>query len=73
MRKRMRASATNEEHYIIRKVMVPVKFRKEIQNMGRDVIANHMGRRKTGDRITSFYYWPRIMGDIGIRAVKYAR
>lgn len=55
---------TNEEH-VKSKVVVPTIFRREILRLGHDVVASHMGRRKTDGCTTSFFYWPGITGDVG--------
>ena len=64
-RKWRRAQDGNEEHNTVRQIVVPARFRKDILQLGHEAVANHMGRRKTGECILSYFFWPGIMSSVG--------
>lgn len=46
---------------VLKQVIVPSKFRKQILSLGHDIpLAGHMGIKKTKERILRNFYWPGI-------------
>ena len=54
-----------EDGILLRQVMVPKKLRSEVLRLAHeDILAGHLGIKKSSDRILTNFYWPGILGDI---------
>ena len=63
-RKWRNPSAPCEEHETYRQVVLPLKFREEVTRMAHEEVASHLGARKTGECILSYFFWPGITKDV---------
>ena len=49
----------------LKQVMVPVQLRSRIMELAHgSIMGDHMGIKKTTDKIQSSFYWPGIQGDV---------
>ena len=49
---------------IMKQLVVPAKFRRQILSLGHDIpMAGHLGMKKTRDRIMRHFFWPGIFDD----------
>lgn len=49
---------------IIKQLVVPTKFRRQILQLGHDIpMAGHLGIKKTRERILKYFFWPGIFND----------
>jgi hypothetical protein len=50
---------------VVRQIVVPAIYRHEVLSLAHDTpLAGHLGVRKTYDRISNHFYWPRIRRDV---------
>ena len=55
----------SEDGILLRQVMVPKKLKSEVLRLGHeDILAGHLGIKKSSGRILTNVYWPGILDDI---------
>ena len=55
----------SQDGAVLKQAIVPTRFRTEVLKLGHEgMLAGHLGRKRTADRILAYFFWPGIFGDI---------
>lgn len=61
--------AANEEWNVVKQIIVPVCYRKDILSLAHDFVGGHLGINKTYNKILPNFFWPGLRRDVA----KYCR